>query len=431
MKRKTGPSAALATDRIQLPACFADLFQPARYKVFYSGRGAGKSWAFATALILISLTRPVRVLCAREFQNSITESVHRLLQDTIWRIGAKGLFKITQTSISGLNGSEFIFKGLRRDINEIKSLEGIDIVWVEEAQAVSGNSWEVLIPTIRKPESEIWLSFNPLYEDDATWQQFVAHPRPGAIVKKVSWRDNPWFPDILKQEMEYDYSLDPDAARHVWEGDFKVTGGNIFKPHWFKYHDYGFEDSFDEIIITADTALKADEANDFSVLQAWGRKNRADACLLDQMRGKWEAPDLLAAAKRFYRTWSEHSDFHRMFVEDAASGTGLVQFMKNDGLERIGYVERGSQARKSKVERANFVAPCFHDGFVYLPRRADWLPDYLKEMCRFNADMLHPHDDQVDATVDAVRILLMRGIYQPPFGGGLERNEWANLTDYH
>lgn len=414
---------------VQLAACFADLFKPARYKVYSSGRGAGKSWGFALALVLTSLTRTVRVLCAREFQNSMTESVHKLLGDTIQRLGLRQAFSITRNDIIGPNGSNFIFKGLRRDINEIKSLEGIDIVWVEEAQAVSGLSWEVLIPTIRKPGSEIWLSFNPMYEDDATWQRFVASPRPGSIVRRISWRDNPWFPDILRQEMEYDYSLNEERARHIWEGDFRVDGGSVFKEAWFKYHEYGFEARFDDLIITADTALKAEEQNDFSVLSAWGRIG-SDAFLLDQVRGKWEAPELLQMAKWFYGAWSQHIDFNMLYVEDAASGTGLVQFMKKDGIARVDYIKRGSMSRKSKVERANFVAPCIHDGYVYLPKDAEWLPAFIKEITRFSADMLHPHDDQVDTMVDALHILLMNGIYSPPFGGGMEREQWQNQGSY-
>ncbi len=223
-------SVTAKTLSVQIPSAFAELFTPARYKIYYGGRGSGKSWAVARALPILALQRRIRVLCAREFQTSIADSVHKLLSEQIYALGLDRFYSVQKAGITNAIGSEFIFKGLHHNVLEIKSTEGIDICWIEEAQSVSEESWQVLIPTIRKEHSEIIATFNPLEESDPTYQRFVVSPPPGAIVRKVSWRDNPWFPDVLREEMEYLRRVDPEAYAHVWEGDVRtVSDAVIFK----------------------------------------------------------------------------------------------------------------------------------------------------------------------------------------------------------
>lgn len=216
--------------KFQMAEPFEPLFQPARYKVFYGGRGSGKSWAYAQALILMAMQKPLRVLCARELQVSIADSVHKLLADTIDRMGLSSRFEITRQAIRSVTGTEFIFKGLRHNATEIKSLEGVDYCWVEEGQSVSKESWDLLIPTIRKQGSEIWISFNPGRPDDETYKRFVLDPPDDAIVVKVGYQDNPWFPDTLRREMEYCRRVSPDDFRHIWDGEPSVlTEAQVFK----------------------------------------------------------------------------------------------------------------------------------------------------------------------------------------------------------
>jgi phage terminase large subunit len=162
------------------------------------------------------------VLCTREIQNSIKDSVHKLLKDQINEMGLNDYFIVTRDEIRSKIGSEFIFKGLRHNIQEIKSTEGIDICWVEEAQSVSKESWDLLIPTIRKEGSEIWVSFNPHFVEDETYQRFVVNPPPNAIVVKVNYYDNPFFPDVLREEMEYLKKIDYNYYKHIWEGECLV-----------------------------------------------------------------------------------------------------------------------------------------------------------------------------------------------------------------
>lgn len=194
------------------------LSKKARYKIAYGGRGSGKSWAAARCLIVLAMQSKIRVLCTRQLQTSIANSVHKLLSDSIQELGLSDNFEITRDQIRCKNGSEFFFKGIQNNINEIKSIEGINYCWVEEAQSVSENSWEVLIPTIRKENSEIWVTFNPDREEDATYQRFVINPPPDTITQLVNYSENPWFPDVLRKEMEYCKEVDYGKYEHIWLG---------------------------------------------------------------------------------------------------------------------------------------------------------------------------------------------------------------------
>ena len=215
----------------EFPEKLACLFDPPhmRFRVLFGGRGGAKSWGVARALLIKGAQTPIRVLCAREFQTSIKDSVHKLLGDQIEALGLSTFYEITQAQIRGKNGSEFNFVGLKNNVANVKSYEGVDVCWVEEAQTVSRHSWKVLIPTIRKEKSEIWITFNPELETDETYQRFVIHAPDNAIVQKVNWSDNPWFPETLKLEKDALKHRDPAAYNVVWEGLCKQTvDGAIF-----------------------------------------------------------------------------------------------------------------------------------------------------------------------------------------------------------
>lgn len=214
---------------------FKPLFTPKRYKVLYGGRGGLKTWGIARALIVLALRRKLRILCAREFQKSIKESVHEVLESQVKRLGLERYFEIQRDTIRVVGdcpgaGSEFVFIGLHLNTSNVKSYEDVDICWVEEAANVSRSSWRDLTPTIRKPDggpfgqgAEIWISFNPELETDETYARFVLKPRSNSIVIKTSWRDNPYFPPDLRAEMEDDKRDNFDTYLHVWEGHCKQT----------------------------------------------------------------------------------------------------------------------------------------------------------------------------------------------------------------
>jgi hypothetical protein len=214
--------------KVDIPQIFEFLFKPARYKVSYGGRGSSKSWSKAQGLVIKSLESKCRILCTREIQNSIKESVHKLLADTIERMDLRKSFNITNNSIVCANGSEFIFMGLLRNVDQIKSTEGIDYCWVSEAHNVSEDSWDILLPTIRKENSEIWIDFNPRYEDDPTYQRWVVNTPPGCVSKLVNYTDNPYFPDVLKKEMEHDKKKDFRLYEQKWLGKPVGMGGRVW-----------------------------------------------------------------------------------------------------------------------------------------------------------------------------------------------------------
>jgi phage terminase large subunit len=229
-RARAGAAAPVEPVKLVIPAAFDEIWRPCRYKVFHGGRGSAKSWTVAGVLVWLAARVQIRVLCARELQGSMADSVHRLLTDQIMRLGLAHEFEVTINAIRAVRtGSEFMFKGLRHNVMEIKSTEGVDICWVEEAQRVTAESWQVLIPTIRKPGSEIWVTFNPDSEEDPTYQRFVMHPPDGALVRQVNFDGNPFFPDVLRDEMEYLKKVDFEAFEHVWLGQPKArTKAQIF-----------------------------------------------------------------------------------------------------------------------------------------------------------------------------------------------------------
>jgi phage terminase large subunit len=209
---------------VRLPARLEPLSKPARYKILYGGRGSGKSWSIARLLLVMGAEKKLRILCTREIQRTISESVHQLLRDQLSAMGLSAFYAVTETSITGRNGTQFLFAGLRQqDVAKIKSFEGVDIVWVEEAQVVTKKSWDILIPTIRKPGSEIWVSFNPELDTDETYVRFVAKPQPDSIVMKLTYADNEWFPDVLERERTTLQERDPEAYANVWEGQCRSS----------------------------------------------------------------------------------------------------------------------------------------------------------------------------------------------------------------
>lgn len=252
----------------RFPAKLRFLFQPSRYKVARGGRGSSKSWSIARALLIQGAQKPLRVLCTREVQKSIQQSVHQLLKDQIEALGLGSFYDPLATEIRGKNGTLFLFAGLSdMTADSLKSFEGVDVCWVEEAQSVTKNSWNILIPTIRKEGSEIWVSYNPQLESDETHQRFTINPPPECMNVEVNWRDNPFFPKVLEAERKHaKATMKPEEYAHIWEGQCKpaVEGaiyfdqmanakiGEVPQDATLKTHavwDLGFNDSMAIILV--------------------------------------------------------------------------------------------------------------------------------------------------------------------------------------
>ncbi|TXH46554.1 MAG: PBSX family phage terminase large subunit [Desulfurellales bacterium] len=216
--------------RVEFPEKLQLLFRPKRYKVMHGGRGGGKSWGVARALLILGAQKPLRVLCAREVQKSIKDSVHRLLCDQIESLGLSAFYEILETEIRGPNGTLFLFAGLAATtVESIKSFEGVDIVWVEEARNVAKRSWEILLPTIRKSGSEIWVTFNPEFETDDTYQRFVANPPDDCEVVQINWSDNPFLSAEANAERINCMRQYPDDYQFIWEGKCRpAVSGAIY-----------------------------------------------------------------------------------------------------------------------------------------------------------------------------------------------------------
>lgn len=243
--------------RIELPEFALPLYTDEfRYNVLYGGRGSAKSYSVADALLIRGMRDKRKVLCAREFQNSISDSVLSLLEGRAEVLGLNKFYKFTRDSITGNNGTEFMFKGVRHNINSIKSIPGITDCWIEEAQTVSKVSWDILIPTIREDGSQIFITYNPENEDDPVHAKFVMNPPPDkSYVVKVNYDQNPWFPEVLEAEKNWAFQTNPELAEHIWNGacrsqsDAQIFRGkycvDIFEPkdNWLgPYYgaDWGF-----------------------------------------------------------------------------------------------------------------------------------------------------------------------------------------------
>lgn len=206
---------------ISVPSKFKGVFQPYRYKAFYGGRGSAKSHSVAIALLILAAKSPLRIFCGREIQKSIKDSVKKLLEDKIAAYNLGGFYTSTETEIRGQNGSLFIFAGIKTNPESMKSIEGIDIAWIEEASTVSQRSLDILIPTIRKEGSEIWFTWNPDRVSDPVDAMFRgANPPKNSLIQEVTWRDNPYFTDVLKAELEHDRETNNLKYLHVWEGAY-------------------------------------------------------------------------------------------------------------------------------------------------------------------------------------------------------------------
>ena len=233
LKPENGGIVEGEVQNLTFPQWSKALFKPKRYKIAFGGRGSGKSFTYTDALLITALQKPIRVLCAREYQISISESVHRLLQKRIEDLGLSAYFTIQRDSITSKTGSEFIFKGLRHNVDNIKSMAGINICWIEEAQSISQESLDILIPTIREPDSEIWMTMNPRLESDPVYRMFISNEHPDAVLFKVNYTENKHFPAVLDAERRLMLERDPALYNHVWLGECLThTDAQIFKDKW-------------------------------------------------------------------------------------------------------------------------------------------------------------------------------------------------------
>lgn len=343
---------------VKYPAKLQPLLAPARYKGAHGGRGGGKSHFWAIMVVLTAFARSVRIVCIREIQKTIRDSVRQLLLDKIKLFGLEEHFKVTDNEIRCLRtDSLIIFRGMQSyNADSIKSLEGYDIVWVEEAQTLSTRSLELLRPTIRKEASELWFSWNPRYKTDPV-DKFFRGPEkhPDAIVVQINWYDNEWFPDVLRQEMEFDYENDPETADHVWGGAYGTVKGSILGKWVLAAHREGrihagveYDPDGPGVEISSDIGFR-----DTATWWFWQRRNNGFA-LLDYLQGNgMEASDWIETLKQHMndrqyllgKIWLPHDAKVRTFQSKHSVISQFVSGIKvNDiqvegfGANRVGIV---------------------------------------------------------------------------------------------
>lgn len=389
------------------------LTQKARYKVARGGRGGGKSIGIGIALIRIAMLRKARILCTRQIQASIRDSVHKLLKDLIYMYKLEQWFEITQDSIRcTITGSEFIFKGLKNSIAEIKSMQGIDYCWVEEAESVTDESWDILIPTIRQEGSEIWISFNPNMKSDATYQRFVVNPPENCINVEINYMDNPFFPDVLREEMEACKALNYPKYEHIWLGIPNSEAGNLFKMDKFKRYRYAPE-QFDAMYITCDTAFSEKKSADNSAFLLTGVKGK-DKYFLDLYCKKVTFVDLCRDLKNFFLSaqerYKQYNTISAIYIENKASGISLTQQLRAEGLPIMElYPTVHNEILKKDVVADKYtrfleIEAEIDSGNVWLPEEAHWLPEFERQCEAFTGGKQDEHDDICDSVIYSLKV---------------------------
>jgi len=364
------------------------LAEASRYKVIYGGRGSGKSWSMARALLMRGARQQRRILCAREFQNSLADSVHRLLADQVEELGLSDLYTVGKSSIVGKNGTEFLFAGLRHNVSKIKSFEGVDIVWVEEAQTVSKKSFDVLIPTIRRPGSEIWVTFNPDLEEDDVWQRFIKSPMPGSIVQQLSWRENPWFPHVLCLEKDHLRARDLDAYQNVWEGQCRLQVPNaLWKKEIFganrepapetEQQRKALMAKLQRVVIAIDPSGCAgddDRRSDEVGIVVVGLGQDGIARILEDATGHYSPNDWANKAIELYDRWKAD-----LIVAETNFGGAMVE--SNIRTARRNAPVKLVNASRGKVQRAEPVAAIYAQGKV---RHVGHFTELERQYCLFS-----------------------------------------------
>jgi phage terminase large subunit len=400
------------TAKTQLPRKLKFLFEPHPYKVLYGGRDGVKSWSIAQALLILGSQKPLRILCARETMDSIRESVHQLLSDQIARLNLDDFYSILQSEIRGINGTEFVFAGLRKQtVSSIKSYEAIDICWIEEASVVSRRSLTILLPTVRKAGSELWFSLNPDLETDAVYQDFIVNPPPGAVVCKTSFLDNNWLSAESRQKIETLKERDFDTYHHVYEGATRSTvEGAIYKAEIQKAENDGRIRSVPyEPTLPVDTFWDLGFADRVSIWAA--QRTPFEIRILRYFEGDHQAIDYYL---REMQTWGYvlGTCFLPWDGGTRSLGTGksIEELMRQKGftvrVNRQLSVADGINAVRTLFPQLYFDAKECADGLQYL-RRYQWGPPTALGVPRSQ-----PLHDDASHPADALRTLAV-GIREP------------------
>lgn len=381
---------------IQTPEVFGPLLDPARYLGAYGGRGSGKSHFFGELLVETAYCNPgFRAVCVREVQKSLKESAKRLIEDKMRALGLQQSFRVLNDRIETPGDGIIIFQGMQdHTADSVKSLEGFDVAWIEEAQTLSHRSLELLRPTIRKPGSQIWASWNPDNEDDAIDQFLRVRPPDDSIVVRANYSDNPWFPQELEAERQHDEKNFPDRYGHIWLGDYAPTAlGAIWGRGDFERYRMDEAPPLARTVVAVDPAVTSTDVSDEHgiIVAALGEDKRGyvleDATTSGtpnqwaervwQMVDKWEADAV---------------------VIEVNQGGDMVKHtlksVRNLSSDRIVEV----RATRGKHVRAEPISALYSEGKV---SHVGFFPELERQMCRITPAGYDGEDspDRADAMV--------------------------------
>ena len=373
----------------QIPRAFAPLIHPARYKGAHGGRGSGKSHERAEALIERCATVRTDAVCIREIQKSLNQSVKKLLESKIESLGVGGLFEVQESVIKSVHGGLIIFQGMQNHTaDSIKSLEGFDIAWVEEAQSLSQRSLDLLRPTIRKPGSELWFTWNPENADDPVDLLLRGdNPPPDAIVIEANYMDNPWLPDVLLKEMQYDMNRDIDKYRHVWLGEYKQNSeARVFKNWKIKQ----FEAPIGTIF-----RLGAD----------WGFANDPTVLIRCYLMGNtmfidYEAVMVGCEIVNTPDLFRRVPDSEKWFITADSSRPETISHMRKNGFPKINPAEKGKGSIEDGVEFLKSFDIIVHPRCVNVIQE---LTRYSYKTDPMTGNILPIFEDKNNHTIDAIR----------------------------
>jgi hypothetical protein len=394
---------------------FADDYK--RYRYAYGGRSSGKSWTAAQGLIVRALRSKVRILCCREIQNSIKQSVKKTIESNIERLGFSKYFTSTRESIVGYNGSEFIFQGLRANVEQIKSLEDITIAYVEEAETVTKESWDVLIPTIRAEKSEIWLCFNPRDEVDYTYQYFVKNPPDNSVSAFINYIDNPFCPQVMKDEAAALKRRNIGEYNHIWLGQCRQANENALWKRLTMIDPYrvGSIDptELDRIIVAVDPAVTSSDSSDETGIVVagvkYGGRNADNHYYVlddDSMRGtpnEW--------AERLVELYYGYEADR--IVAEVNNGGDMIEALIRDKDKSVAF--QAVRATRGKILRAEPIAALYERGVVHHAGHFAILED---QMCNYTGGVAEKSPDRLDALVWALTQL--SGNNSGHIGGGAD-----------
>jgi hypothetical protein len=403
---------------LRLPVKLLPILQPRRFKIMHGGRGGAKSHTVAQVLLMMGLQNRLRVLCVRQIQKSVAKSSMQVLKDYIDRLGLGAYYQVLQTEIRGYNGTTFEFSGLQdHTADSIKSFEGANITWVEEAHSVSAKAWNILIPTILRTQgAEIWATFNPDDEADYVYHRFVKNTDPDAWVCAINWRDNPWFNDAMDEERLKLKAINDDLYGHVWEGNPRSAAGLLFKRRWFQRFNLSDAPKILNKYVGSDYASGPDPDNPDSDPD-WNEHGCAG---LDAVGNLW-----------FVDWYSSQDDPHECIQGWLAlirrqKPRPLIAFEEKGGIrnsvngainkamrESTTFIQReGLPSMEEKAVRAFGFAARAAAGTVWIPN-TEWGDRLIEQLCAFNGQQGRT-DDMVDVCSLLARGLdLMADAYQP------------------